>query len=117
MAEKVKTNQITLTAEQLVNIVGHAATQEQLDNVRRELDGKIDNVQSNLELKIDKFQSNLDLKIEKLESKVDTRINKLDSKIEALSSKMDTNLRWIVGMWLTTLGSVALVVIKLMPHV
>ena len=76
------------TAEQLVDISRHAATQEQLDNVRRELDGKIEKVQSNLE------------------SKIDSRIDKLDSKI-------DTNLRWMMGMWLTTLGSIALAAIKL----
>ena len=85
------TNQITLTAEQLVNIVGHAATQEQLDNVRRELDTKID--------------------------KLDER---LSAKIERVDGKIDTLKNWMLGMGFTVLVSAvaatAFIVSRLPPQ-
>ncbi|WP_394230726.1 hypothetical protein [Shewanella colwelliana] len=85
------TNQITLTAEQLVNIVGHAATQEQLDNVRRELDAKID--------------------------KLDER---LSAKIERVDGKIDTLKNWMLGMGFTVLVSAvaatAFIVSRLPPQ-
>ena len=76
-----ETNQITLTAEQLINIVGHAATQEQLDNVRRELD----------------------MKIERLDGKVDRVGSELNAKIDRVDGKIDSLKNWMLGMGFTVL--------------
>ncbi len=96
------TNQITLTAEQLVNIVGHAATQEQLDNVRRELDTKIDKLDERLNAKIDRVGGELNVKIDRVDGKIDTLKN------------------WMLGMGFTVLVSAvaatAFIVSRLPPQ-
>ena len=80
-----ETNQITLTAEQLINIVGHAATQEQLDNVRRELDSKIERTTTELNAKIDRVG------------------NELNAKIDRVDGKIDALKNWMLGMGFTVL--------------
>ena len=60
---------ITLTAEQVIALVGHGATQEQLDGVRRELNQRIDRVEA---------------RIDKVEEKIDKRFEKMDSKLDRL---------------------------------
>ncbi|MBE7216830.1 hypothetical protein MK852_19550 [Shewanella benthica] len=102
------TNQITLTAEQLVNMVGHAATQEQLDNVRRELDAKIDRSDERLHGRMDK-----------LDAKIDRVGIELNAKIDRVDGKIDTLKNWMLGMGFTVLvaavGATAFIVSRLPP--
>ncbi|PSU45774.1 hypothetical protein C9J12_21275 [Photobacterium frigidiphilum] len=102
------TNQITLTAEQLVNIVGHAATQEQLDNVRRELDSKIERVEAKLSSDIKLVEE----KIERVEVKLSADIKLVDGKIDSLKN-------WMLGVGFTVLvaavGATAFIVSRLPP--
>lgn len=107
------TNQITLTAEQLVNIVGHAATQEQLDNVRRELDAKIERVAGELDAKIDKLDERLNAKIDRVGGELNVKIDRVDGKIDTLKN-------WMLGMGFTVLVSAvaatAFIVSRLPPQ-
>ena len=73
----MSTEPITLTSEPVISLVGHGATHEQLDGVRRELYSKIDRLDS-----------------------------KMDKSHQLLNAKIDTNLKWRVGMWLTILASI-----------
>ena len=102
-----ETNQITLTAEQLINIVGHAATQEQLDNVRRELDTKIERVGSELNAKIDNATSELNSKIDRVGHELNTKIDRvgheLNTKIDRVDGKIDALKNWMLGMGFTVL--------------
>lgn len=88
--ESNDTNKIQLTAEQLINFVGHTAIQEQLDNVRRELDSKIDRVWTDLNSKIDK----LDIKSE-------DRFRIVDAKIDSLKTSL------LMGVITLLIGAVA----------
>lgn len=125
------TNQITLTAEQLVNIVGHAATQEQLDNVRRELDTKIERVAAELDAKIDKLDEKLNSRMDKLDAKIDQVSGELNAKIDRVGGelnvkidrvdgKIDTLKNWMLGMGFTVLVSAvaatAFIVSRLPPQ-
>lgn len=93
MQAEIKTNQITLTAEQLVNIVGHAATQEQLDNVRRELDTKLDKIEEKLDAKIYTVRTELNANIAevKIELKHDiaSSESRINSRIDGLQTQFD----------------------------
>ena len=106
-----QTNQITLTAEQLINIVGHAATQEQLDNVRRELDTKIER----LDTKVERVAGELDAKIDRVASELGAKIERvageLDAKIERVAtrtdSKIDSLKNWMLATAFTMIVTVA----------
>ena len=50
----MSTEPITLTSKQVISLVGHGVTHEQLDGVRRELDSKkVDTVYHALDAKLD----------------------------------------------------------------
>ena len=95
-----QTNQITLTAEQLINIVGHAATQEQLDNVRRELDTKIER----LDTKLERVAGELDAKIERVAGELDAKIERVATRTD---SKIDSLKNWMLATAFTMIVTVA----------
>ena len=83
-----KTTPITLTAEQIISLVGHGVTQEQLDSVRRELGGKIDDSNKALTAKID---SNYD----KLDAKIDAKFNMILMFLLANVAAIVTAVFWL----------------------
>ena len=48
-----ESSKVTLSVEELINLTAHAATQEQLNDTRKELDQKIEAVRHELSDKID----------------------------------------------------------------
>lgn len=86
---------ITLTTDQVIALVGHGATQEQLDGVRRELSDKIERVQGELSDKIDRTDS----KIERVHSEL---ISRLDSKFNLVLGVLLANVAGLVAIayWL-----------------
>ena len=99
---------ITLTAEQIISLVGHGVTQEQLDGVRRELGGKIDDSVRELNVKIEKSTSELNAKIDKNTSELNTRLDRLDDKVDSkfnlLLGVLFTNIAAVVGaaVWVSS---------------
>ena len=77
---------ITLTAEQIISLVGHGVTQEQLDSARRELGEKIDESNKDINNKIDSNYKDINNKIDsnykELNTKIDTKFDRLDDKID-----------------------------------
>lgn len=57
---------IMLTPDQVIALVGHGATQEQLNDVRRELSDKIDRTHSELNDKIDRTDAKIDAKFNQI---------------------------------------------------
>jgi hypothetical protein len=87
-----KTNTpITLTPDQIIALVGHGATQEQLDGVRRELDAKIDRLSD----KIDKVHTELDGKINRLDTKIDSKFNQMLAVLLANIAGMVALAYWL----------------------
>jgi hypothetical protein len=87
-----KTNApITLTPDQIIALVGHGATQEQLDGVRRELDAKLDRVSD----KIDKVHTELDGKINRIDAKVDSKFNQMLAVLLANIAGMVALAYWL----------------------
>ena len=88
----MSTEPITLTSEQVISLVGHGVTHKQLDGFRQELASKLDRTYQALDSKLDQSYQALD--------------SKLDQSCQALEAKLDTHLKWMVGMWLTTIASI-----------
>lgn len=63
---------INLTPEQIISLVGHGVTQEQLDGVRREIGDKIE--------------------------RLDNRIERIEARIDA---KIDSIKNWLIGSLFT----------------
>ena len=52
-----ESSKVTLSVEELINLTAHAATQEQLNDTRKELDQKIEAVRQELSDKIDRVRN------------------------------------------------------------
>jgi predicted nucleic acid-binding Zn-ribbon protein len=95
---KIENYEATLTSGDLINIIQHSVTRDDMESLRKEF--KDDFV--NLDNKIDNVRAELKSDINKLDSKIDNVAEKLDSKIEALKSelnnKMDSNFKWTLGV-------------------
>ena len=66
---------ITLTAEQVISLVGHGVTQEQLDSARRELGEKMDSQDAKFDAKFDKLSTKIDNVNKELSAKIDSKFN------------------------------------------
>ncbi|MEZ8291987.1 DUF1640 domain-containing protein [Vibrio sp. 10N.237.312.B06] len=54
-----ESSKVTLSVEELINLTAHAATQEQLNDTRKELDQKIEAVRHDLSDKIEAVRNEL----------------------------------------------------------
>ncbi len=112
---------ITLTAEQVISLVGHGVTQEQLDSARRELGEKMDNQDTKFDIKFDKLDAKFDAKFDQidkkfdakfdqLDKKIDTKFDQLDKKFDAkfdrLDDKIDKKFNLILGFLLASTASI-----------
>ena len=80
---KIENYEATLTSGDLINIIQHSVTRDDMESLRKEL--KADN-------------EKLDSRIEKLDTKIDNVAEKLDTKIDKLNSKIDANFKWLAGI-------------------
>ncbi|MDD9158534.1 hypothetical protein PVK64_20455 [Aliivibrio sp. S4TY2] len=90
---------ITLTAEQIISLVGHGVTQEQLDSVRRELGEKMDSQDVKLDAKFDK----LDAKIDTVNKDLSTKIDNVNKE---LSAKIDSKFNLVLGFLLANVAGI-----------
>ncbi|PMM38694.1 DUF1640 domain-containing protein [Vibrio lentus] len=74
-----ESSKVTLSVEELINLTAHAATQEQLNDTRKELDQKIETVRHELADKIDSVRNELKTDIQ------DVR-NELSGKIDSIKN-------------------------------
>jgi DNA-binding ferritin-like protein len=95
---KIENYEATLTSGDLINIIQHSVTRDDMENLRKEfkadfnkLDTKIDSVTEKLDTKIDSVA-------EKLDTKIDSVAEKLDTKIDKLNTKIDSNFKWLAGI-------------------
>ena len=73
---KIENYEATLTSGDLINIIQHSVTRDDMENFRKE------------------FKSD----INKLDTKIDNVAEKLDTKIDKLNSKIDSNFKWLAGI-------------------
>ena len=101
---------ITLTAEQVISLVGHGVTQEQLDGVRRELGEKMDAQDAKFDAKFDKLDAKIDTVNKDLSTKIDTINKDLSTKIDTvnkeLSAKIDSKFNLVLGFLLANVAGI-----------
>ena len=84
---KIENYEATLTSGDLINIIQHSVTRDDMESLRKEL--KEDN---------QKLDTKIDSVAEKLDTKIDSVAEKLDTKIDKLNSKIDANFKWLAGI-------------------
>jgi dynactin complex subunit len=89
--------QIQLTPEQIISLVGHGVTQEQLDGVRRELSDKIEIVNTNLTSKIDNLNTKIDGVNKSVTEKIDSKFNMILLVLLANIAGLVTLAFWLGG--------------------
>ena len=83
-----ESSKVTLSVEELINLTAHAATQEQLNDTRKELDQKIEAVRHDLSDKIDTARN-------ELKSEIDTVRNELKSEIQGVRNELKSDIQGV----------------------
>jgi tetrahydromethanopterin S-methyltransferase subunit G len=95
---KIENYEATLTSGDLINIIQHSVTRDDMESLRKEFKADFNKLDS----RIEKLDSKIDIVAEKLDSKIDIVAEKLDSKIDLLrsdlSNKIDSNFKWLAGI-------------------
>ena len=73
---KIENYEATLTSGDLINIIQHSVTRDDMENLRKE------------------FKADFN----KLDTKIDSVAEKLDNKIDKLNTKIDSNFKWLAGI-------------------
>lgn len=95
-----ESSKVTLSVEELINLTAHAATQEQLNDTRKELDHKIEAVRHELSDKIDTVRNELKSEIQ------DVR-NELKSDIQGVRNEVSSVKNLIIATAFTMIATVA----------
>lgn len=95
-----ESSKVTLSVEELINLTAHAATQEQLNDTRKELDQKIEAVRHDLSDKIDTFRSELKSEIQDVRSE-------LKSEIQGVRNEVSTVKNLIIATAFAMIATVA----------
>ncbi|MEZ8609688.1 DUF1640 domain-containing protein [Vibrio sp. 10N.239.311.G01] len=95
-----ESSKVTLSVEELINLTAHAATQEQLNDTRKELDQKIEAVRHELSDKIDTVRN-------ELSDKIDTVRNELSDKIDTVRNEVSSLKNLIIATAFAMIATVA----------
>ncbi|WP_435250598.1 DUF1640 domain-containing protein (plasmid) [Vibrio sp. nBUS_14] len=95
-----ESSKVTLSVEELINLTAHAATQEQLNDTRKELDHKIEAVRHELSDKIDTVRNELKSEIQ------DVR-NELKSDIQGVRNEVSSVKNLIIATAFAMIATVA----------
>ncbi len=87
-----QTKEIPFTLDDRDRII---RTEEKLNSMGSELNGKIESLNSDLNGKIESLNSDLNGKIESLRNEMNARFEAIEAKIEAGNSKTDTLFTWM----------------------
>ena len=90
-----ESSKVTLSVEELINLTAHAATQEQLNDTRKELDQKIEAVRHELSDKIDTVRNELSDKIDTVRNEVSSLKNLIIATAFAMIATVAGAAFWI----------------------
>ena len=91
---KIENFEATVTSGDLINIIQHSVTRDDMESLRKEFKADFNKLDS----KIDTVRSEFKADFNKLDTKIDSVAEKLDTKIDKLNNKIDTNFKWIAGL-------------------
>jgi DNA anti-recombination protein RmuC len=78
-----------------------------VDHRFSELDHKIDDLRRHTDQRIDELQKHADQRIDELRKHTDQRLDELRRHTDQRFTEIRQEMRWMMGVWLTTLGLVA----------
>jgi phage-related protein len=90
-----ESSKVTLSVEELINLTAHAATQEQLNDARKELDQKIEAVRHELSDKIDTVRNELSDKIDTVRNEVSSLKNLIIATAFAMIATVAGAAFWV----------------------
>ncbi|WP_435250671.1 DUF1640 domain-containing protein (plasmid) [Vibrio sp. nBUS_14] len=90
-----ESSKVTLSVEELINLTAHAATQEQLNDTRKELDHKIEAVRHELSDKIDTVRNELSDKIDTVRNEVSSLKNLIIATAFAMIATVAGAAFWV----------------------
>ncbi|MFA0660040.1 DUF1640 domain-containing protein [Vibrio splendidus] len=90
-----ESSKVTLSVEELINLTAHAATQEQLNDTRKELDQKIEAVRHELSDKIDTVRHELSDKIDTVRNEVSSLKNLIIATAFAMIATVAGAAFWV----------------------
>ncbi|MFA0631018.1 DUF1640 domain-containing protein, partial [Vibrio sp. 10N.222.49.A3] len=95
-----ESSKVTLSVEELINLTAHAATQEQLNDTRKELDQKIEAVRHDLSDKIEAVRN-------ELKSEIQGVRNELKSDIQGVRNEVSSVKNLIIATAFAMIATVA----------
>ena len=87
---KIENYEATLTSGDLINIIQHSVTRDDMESLRKEFKNDF----NKLDIKIDTIAGKLDSKIDCFRNELREDISKLDTKIDTLAEKLSNNMKW-----------------------
>ncbi|MBB1463015.1 DUF1640 domain-containing protein [Vibrio sp. 10N.286.45.A3] len=81
-----ESSKVTLSVEELINLTAHAATQEQLNDTRKELDQKIEAVRHDLSDKIEAVRNELKSDIQGVRNELKSDIQGVRNEVSSLKN-------------------------------
>ena len=94
-----KDMRLEITQDKLVDILQHAATRQDIADLRVETNANITGVKAELKAEIGKLESHMDSNKAELKAE----ISKVENKIEAAVNKSDSNFKWTMGVLIVTI--------------
>ncbi|MEZ8995774.1 DUF1640 domain-containing protein [Vibrio sp. 10N.222.54.A1] len=81
-----ESSKVTLSVEELINLTAHAATQEQLNDTRKEIDQKIEAVRHDLSDKIEAVRNELKSDIQGVRNELKSDIQGVRNEVSSLKN-------------------------------
>ena len=86
------------------------ANKNEINNLRQEMRegfARHDQAIGDLRKYVDQRFGQIEQKIDDLRQHADQRFTQIDQRIDDLRRDMNVNMRWLMGIWLTTMGLMA----------
>jgi len=78
-----------------------------LGELRTHTDLSLSELRAHTERGLSELRAHTDRSIGELRAHTDHRFNQMQNQIDELRKEVGVNLRWMIGMWLTTMGMIA----------
>ena len=96
---------ISITEDKVIDILLHAATREDIQNARIEVNTNIQNVKTELSDRIQSVKNELDISIQSVKTELIHITDKLEKRVDKLENKLD---RMMWGIIVSILMPIAL---------
>lgn len=86
---------------------GFGRVELEIGDLKKHTDQRIDGLRTHTDQRIDGLRAHTDQRIDELRAHVDLSISELRQHTDRRFEEIHVQLRWLMGMWLTTIGLIA----------